>query len=144
MSVPDRRGTLRRLAVGGIVAVGLGSALGACSDNGTALAKQACTHVNQSLSLLRQSDQPARQEQATELKERAYVQLLTALPIAAQAASQDNQWQALMTTISEGNRVPETTLVSALTAQCQVADSSTFDQAPPPKSIPPPDVGPSS
>ena len=61
-----------------------------------------------------------------------------ALPIAAQAAYRDGQWQALMTTVSESNRVPETTLVTALQQQCQQADSSTFDQAPPPSSIPPP------
>ncbi len=47
-----------------------------------------------------------------------------------------------MTTISESDRVPETTLVDALTAQCRMADNSTFNQPPPPSSIPPPDVGP--
>lgn len=143
MTAATRWGRLRTSAVGGAVAIGLGVALSACGNNGTALAKQACTHVNLSISLLKESDGRTDQPEATRLKERAYVELLTALPIAAQAASNDEQWQALMTTISEGNRVPESTLVSALNAQCKVADSSTFNQPPPPSSIPPPDVGPS-
>jgi hypothetical protein len=133
----------RRLAVGGIIAIGLGAGLSACGNNGTALAKQACTHVNLSLSLLHRSGAGTDQAESATLKEQALVQLLTALPIAAQAAGQDEQWQALMTTISESNRVPETTLVDALTAQCRLADSSAFNQPPPPSSIPPPDVGPS-
>ncbi len=141
-----RTGTPARLrgwVAGGIVALGLGVALSACGDDGTSLAKQACTHINLSISLLKKSD--GRPEaQSVHLKERAYVELLAALPIAAEAASHDNQWQALMTTISEGNRVPETTLVNALTAQCKVADSSTFNQPPPPSSIPPPSIPPGS
>ncbi|MGH9080045.1 MAG: hypothetical protein ACRDYE_08260 [Acidimicrobiales bacterium] len=141
MTIPTRRGTLRSMAAGGVIAIGLGTVLSACGDNGTALAKQACTHVNQSISLLQESNVRTDQAEAARLKERAYVELLSALPIAAEAASHDEQWQALMTTISEGNRVPETTLVEALTAQCKVADASTFDQPPPPSSIPPPNVG---
>jgi hypothetical protein len=137
VTVPAKRGRLRVWAAGGVVAIGLGSVLSACGDNGTALAKQACTHVNLSLSLLQESDGRADQAEAAKLKERAYIELLTALPIAAQAAGHDDQWQALMTTISEGNRVPESTLVGALNAQCKVADSSTFNQPPPPSSIPP-------
>jgi hypothetical protein len=139
---PHQRGTLRRLAAGGIIAIGLGATVSACGNNGTALAKQACTHVTLSISLLHKSEAPTDQStQAAELKNRAYVELLSALPIAAQAASQDEQWQALMTTLSESNRVPEATLVDALTAQCRLAASSTFNQPPPPSSIPPPDVG---
>lgn len=143
MTRARRPARLRALAAGGIVALGLGGLLSACGDNGTSLAKQACSHVNLSIALLRESDRRADQTQAAHLKERAYVQLLAALPIAAEAAGHDGQWQALMTTISEGNRVPETTLVNALTAQCKVADSSTFNQPPPPSSIPPPNVAPS-
>lgn len=124
-----------------MVAIGLGAVLSACGGNGTALAKLACTHVNLSIVLLHRSEAPTDPAaQAASLKSHAYVELLRALPIAARAAGQDGQWQALMTTISESNRVPETTLVGALTAQCRVADSSTFNQAPAPSSIPPPDV----
>lgn len=142
MTVAARWGMLRTSAAGGIIAIGLGVTLSGCGNSGTALAKQACSHVNLSISLLKESDGQADRPESAKLKERAYVELLTALPIAAQAASHDEQWQALMTTISEGNRVPESTLVSALNAQCKLADSSTFNQPPPPSSIPPPDVGP--
>lgn len=143
MNLRATRRKLWTLIAAGAITIGLGTLLSACGDNGITLAKQACTHVNRSLSLLSESDGQVGQADAARLKERAYVELLTALPIAAQAASHDAQWQALMTTISEGNRVPETMLVSALTAQCKVADSSTFNQPPPPSSIPPPAVGPS-
>jgi hypothetical protein len=132
------RGRLGRLAAGGVLALGLGIALTACGSNGTALAKQACTHVDRSIALLKESSQQSDHIEAARLMQRAYIELRDALPIAAKAAYQDGQWQALMTTVSESNRVPESTLTSALAAQCRVADSSTFDQAPPPSSIPPP------
>ena len=141
MTGARRPARLRALVAGGIVTVGLGVLLSACGENGTSLAKEACTHVNRSISLLHESDARTDEAQAAHLKERAYVELLVALPIAADAAGHDGQWQALMTTISEGNRVPETTLVNALTAQCKVADSSTFNQPPPPSSIPGPSIG---
>jgi hypothetical protein len=138
------RAKLGRLAAGSVLALGLGIALSACGSNGTALAKQACTHVDRSIGLLKQSAHQSDQIEAARLTQRAYIELRDALPIAAQAAYDDGQWQALMTTVSESNRVPETTLTGALTAQCRVADSSTFDQAPPPSSIPPPAPAPSS
>jgi len=133
------RASLGRLAAGSVLALGLGSALSACgSGNGTALAKQACTHVDRSIGLLKESALQSDKTDAARLTQRAYIELRDALPIAAKAAYLDGQWQALMTTVSESNRVPETTLTTALAAQCRVADSSTFDQAPPPSSIPPP------
>ncbi len=128
----------RRLAVGTVVVMGLGATLSACGNNGTVLAKQACSHVNRSLSLLSEASHQTDVTAAGQLQQRAYIQLRQALPIAAQAAYRDGQWQSLMTTVSESNRVPETTLVQALRAQCQQADSSTFGQSPPPSSIPPP------
>ncbi len=143
MSPPAGPGRLGTLVVAGAIVIGLGTLVGACGNNGTALAKQACTHVTRSISLLNQSERQTGQADAARLQERAYVQLLAALPIAAQAANSDGQWQALMTTLSESNRVPESTLVVALNAQCRLADSSTFNQPPPPSSIPPPAVGPS-
>jgi hypothetical protein len=127
-----------------MVALGLGIPLSACGNNGTALAKQACAHVDRSIGLLKQSEQQADLVEAAHLKQQAYIELRDALPIAAQAAYRDGQWQSLMTTVAESNRVPEATLTSALTAQCKVADSSTFDQPPPPSSIPPPAPGSSS
>jgi hypothetical protein len=120
------------------VVVGLGAALSACGDSGTTLAKQACNHVDRSLVLLAESAHQANASSSSLLQQRAYLQLRQALPIAAQAAYHDGQWQALMTTVAESNRVPETTLVGALKAQCQQADASVFGQSPPPSSIPPP------
>ena len=139
MTTAALRAKLGRLAAGSVLALGLGSALSACgSGNGTALAKQACTHVDRSIGLLKESALQSDKTDAARLTQRAYIELRDALPIAAKAAYLDGQWQALMTTVSESNRVPETTLTTALAAQCRVADSSTFDQAPPPSSIPPP------
>jgi hypothetical protein len=132
------RGTPRRLAAGLIVVIGLGATLSACGNDGTALAKQACSHIDRSLALLKQSGHQADATKSAQLADQAYDQLRQALPIAAQAAYRDGEWQALMTTVSESNRVPEATLITALQQQCQQADSSPFDQAPPPSSIPPP------
>jgi len=133
--VPTR---FRRLAVGTVVMIGLGATLSACGNDGTVLAKQACSHVNRSLSLLTEASHQTDTTVAGQLQQQAYIQLRQALPIAAQAAYRDGQWQSLMTTVSESNRVPETTLVLALRTQCQQADSSTFGQSSPPSSIPPP------
>jgi hypothetical protein len=126
------------------VVVGLGAFLSACGSSGTTLAKQACTHVDRSLALLAESAHKADASSSSMLQQEAYLQLRQALPIAAEAAYHDGQWQALMTTVAEINRVPETTLVGALEAQCQQADSSVFGQSPPPSSIPPPAPVPSS
>ena len=138
MTAPTARGTLRRGAVAGVVVLGLGFGLSACGDSGTALAKQACAHVDRSVGLLKRSEQQSDAVEAAHLRQQAYIELRNALPIAAQAAYLDGQWQALMTTLSETNRVSEATLTSALSAQCSVAERSTFNQPPPPSSIPPP------
>ncbi len=127
-----------------IIVIGLGATLSACGNDGTALAKQACGHIDRSLELLKESGRQADAATSAQLANQAYDQLRQALPIAAQAAYHDGEWQALMTTVSESNRVPETTLITALQAQCQQADSSPFGQAPPPSSIPPPAPVPSS
>ena len=138
MRQPPIPARFRHLAVGTVLVVGLGATLTACGNDGTALAKQACTHVDRSLSLLTRAARQADVTMAAQLQQQAYIQLRQALPIAAQAAYRDGQWQSLMTTVSESGRVPETTLVSALRAQCQQADNSAFGQSPPPSSIPPP------
>ncbi len=127
-----------RLAAGTVVVIGLGATLSACSNSGASLARQACGHIDRSLTLLARSNHETDVTTAAQLRQEAYRQLRQALPIAAEAAYNDGQWQALMTTVSESNRVPETTLVDALTVQCQQADSSPFGQPPPPSSIPPP------
>jgi hypothetical protein len=136
-STGGRRG-LSRAAVGIIVTVGLGTALTACGNNAQSLAQQACSHINRSITLLQESDRPSDASRSAQLSQQAYTQLRLALPIAAEAAYRDGQWQALMTTVSESNRVPETTLVPALEAQCSATDSTPFNQAPTPSSIPPP------
>jgi hypothetical protein len=120
------------------VAVALGVGLSACGNSGTDLAKQACQHVNRSIAYLEQANRQTDSSTAAALQQKAYEQLRQALPIASEAAFRDGQWQSLMTTVSESNRVPEKTLIAALTQQCQAADSSVFDQAPAPSSIPPP------
>jgi hypothetical protein len=142
VTAPARLSALRRLALP-VVVVGLGLGLGACGNSGLTLAKQACSHINRSIALLHESDRAPDQAAVGRLQNQAYDELRLALPLAAQAAYADGQWQSLMTTISESNRVPETTLESALSAQCVEADSSVFGQTPPPpSSIPPPAPAP--
>jgi hypothetical protein len=136
-SPPDGR-RLRAAVAGVAFVVGTGITLSACGDSGQALAKQACTHIDRSISLLRESSDPSGSAHSAELQQQAYVQLRKALPLTAEAAYDDGQWQALMTTVSESNRVPEQTLIPALQAQCTDANQSPFGQAPPPSSIPPP------
>ena len=138
MTPADGPGRVRRLVAGVAVVIGLGGALSACGASGTGLAQQACSHVNASLALFTRSEHQSDPTTAAALKQRAYLELRAALPITAQAAFHDGQWQALMTTVSESSRVPESALVSALRAQCQAADSSAFGQPAPPSSIPPP------
>jgi len=58
------------------------------------------------------------------LQKDADQELRTALPLAAQANSDDGSWNSLMTTISEGATVDEGHLVPSLRAQCVVADSN--------------------
>ncbi len=134
---------LPRWALGLAVVLGGGAALTACGDGGVALARQACGHIHQSLTLTDQASRTGTDPAlANDLSQQAYLQLREALPLAAQAASQNGQWQALMTTISESNRVPESDLVTALTAQCAMANSANPGLPPPPSSVPPPAVGP--
>ena len=108
---------------------------GLSSDNVASagdLARASCTHVNASIRLLGQAAHTPDATRADALRAKAYLQLLEAIPIAAQAAYHDIEWQALSTTLSEANRVPERELIPSLQTQCQAADSSPFGQAPPP------------
>ncbi len=110
-------------------ALALGSAvvgLSACSNQGgQALAQQACVHVNRSvqdyLRSVRVGTPPAT---VALLQKEADQELRTALPLAAQANSDDGSWNSLMTTISESATVDEGHLVPSLRAQCVVADSN--------------------
>jgi hypothetical protein len=109
-----------------------GGTLSACGASAGDLARASCVHVNDSLKLLNEADRTTDSTTAASLREKAYLQLLSAIPIAAQAAYHDITWEALSATLSEANRVPESELVPSLRSQCQAADSSVFNQPPPP------------
>ncbi len=120
------------------VVIALGASLAACGNQGIGLARQACGDVGRSITYLHQADRSQDASSAAQLQHKAYVELVAALPIAAEATYVDNQWQALMATLSQSSQVPEVQLVPALQAECRVANNSVFNQAPPPSSIPPP------
>ena len=110
-----------RLAAASAVA-GLAIFAGCSNGDALALARQACVHVDRSVALFHRADgEPAGPAVAD--RARALQQLHVALPLAATAAGQQAQWQALMTTISELSRVPPETLLNPLHEQCQVAES---------------------
>jgi hypothetical protein len=140
--VSRARRTLPRWAVGVVAVVGLGVGLSACSNDGASAARQACGHVERSLALYRQSTQASNPARSHALADQAYIQLRAALPLTWQAASQNALWQALLTTVSESNRVPESHLVTSLKAQCAVAFRAQHGQPPPPTSVPPPATTP--
>jgi hypothetical protein len=95
--------------------------------------------VGKSVALYKQAEQAPTQTTANTLAERAYVQLRDALPLAAKAAAADGQWQALMTTLSESNRVGEQYLITSLQDQCAVAREQNPIAPPGPQhTIPPP------
>jgi hypothetical protein len=125
---------MSRIGVGVVSLLVAGGALTACGASAGDLARASCVHVNASLRLLVQAQKSADPTAAAALRLKANTQLLAAIPIAAQAAYHDIQWESLSTTLSEANRVPETELIPSLRAQCTTADSSVFNQAPPPSS----------
>lgn len=91
----------------------------------TSEAKQACTKIEQSLRTYQQARKATTDTQQRQLFADAQAQLLSSLSLAARATSSDGSFNALMTTVSEANRVPERYLVPALRRQCQVIDSNT-------------------
>ncbi|MHB1712693.1 MAG: hypothetical protein ACYCV7_15060, partial [Acidimicrobiales bacterium] len=117
---------------GGFMILGCGFALTACSRSGGTLARSACVHIDRSLHLYKEASVAPDRAQAHALGQQAYIELRDALPIAAAAAGQNAQWQALMTTVSESNQLPESDLVKALTAQCASANRTNQFPAPPP------------
>ena len=117
----------RRVWAGAVLLVIVPVVLAACSSvqDGQALAQQACVHVNRSVTDWVASERagtPAAT--AASLQQRAEQQLRLALPLAAEANSDDGTWNSLMTTISEIESVDEGHLVPALHAQCSVAGSN--------------------
>jgi hypothetical protein len=111
-----------------VLALAVGAALGlsACStQNGQDLAQQACVHVHRSISdYLRAVNPGTSAAAAAQLQKQADQELRVALPLAADANSDDGSWNALMTTISEGATVDEGHLVPSLRAQCVVASAN--------------------
>ncbi len=101
-------------------------ALSACGNaGGQALAQQACVHVHRSVSdYLRATRAGTSPATAAQLQKKADQELRAALPLAAQANSDDGSWNSLMTTISEISVVDEGHLLPALRAQCVVADAN--------------------
>jgi len=114
-----------------VVAMVLAAGISRCTNrNGLALARQACSHVDRSLAIYRSAERSPGSAGAAGEQAQALAQLRSALPITASAAGEATQWQALMTTLSESARVPESDLVHALEAQCAVARGNGV--APPP------------
>ena len=116
---PPRR---RRLGARFLVVAGAGllcAGLAGCANQAAfGLVQQACRHVEASLSLYRSSQSQADPTVAAHDLARAQTQLQTASPLASEAAGEAPQWQALMATLAENTRLPESDLVHALSAQC--------------------------
>jgi len=117
------RGLRAAAALGAALALALGLSSCANSD-GLALARKACALVDRSLSLYRSAQEAPGTPRAAAEQSEALNELHAALPIAATAAGEASQWQALMTTLSDSTRMSESTLVYALSAQCSVADGN--------------------
>ncbi len=111
----------RTLAAGAAAALALPLA-GCANSDALSQARAACDHVNRSIVLYRQS-QTGPPEQRAAGEAQALLELRRAQPLAATAAGQEAQWQALMTDISESSRVPLGDLVPSLAQLCGVADS---------------------
>ncbi len=142
--IPRTVPTGARRALGACAAVGavltLGVGLTGCADSAAlGLVRQACHHVSLSLALYRRSEHDTDATVAADDLARAEGQLQMASPLAAEAAGQAPQWQALMATLSEGSRLPEADLVEALQQQCAVTQTgATPITTPPNTTLPPP------
>jgi hypothetical protein len=118
------------VALGTMAAVACGLA-GCASHNGADLARQACRHVERSITLYQASLHAPTPAEARAQQSQAVSDLRDALPIAATAAGEDGQYQALMATLDESDHLPESLLVHALGAQCAAADSNSGDNPTP-------------
>jgi hypothetical protein len=106
------------------VAVAASTLAGCANHNATDLARQACQHVERSLTLYRASLRATSPGVATAQQAQAVAELRVALPIAATAAGEAGQFQGLMSTLAESDHLPESYLVRALGEQCAAADSN--------------------
>jgi hypothetical protein len=120
--------------------VSLGAGLTGCASSAAlGLVQQACHHVQISLALYRASQRAPSSAVANQELNEAESQLQTASPLASEAAGEAPQWQALMATLAENSRLPESDLVSALQDQCAVAQNGGNDiPSSPDTTLPPP------
>jgi hypothetical protein len=135
----------RSLGLGAVVALSV-FGLSACSGqaSGRALAEQACVHVHRSVQEFVESTRAGEPAASvTSLQMAAAAQLHAALPLAADATSDDGSWNSLMTTISEISTIDEAHLVPSLKAQCQLADANQ-NVNPDPSGTTPENVNPST
>ncbi len=105
----------------------MGAACGfsACGQQGGQnLARQACGFVRISIHDLTLAEKAGAQANSASFQTKAEAELRKALPLAADANSDDGSWNSLMTTISESATVDEAHLVPALKAQCAVANTN--------------------
>ena len=115
------------------MAVVAGGLAGCANHNGTDLARQACQHVERSITLYQASLHASTPQKAAAQQSQAVTDLREALPIASTAAGEAGQYQALMATLAESDHLPESYLVHSLGEQCAAADSdNTISPAPPP------------
>lgn len=96
----------------------------ACGGGGAALAQQACSHVRRSLELYASAKHAPSRTLAHHERSAALTELRLALRPASLAGSAGGAYQALQATLEESSRVPESYLVSALSAQCASITSS--------------------
>ena len=100
-------------------------ALSSCGgQGGLGLARDACGHVKRSIAAYQIATANPNAPGAGAARATAIEQLETALPLAAQATSANPEWNPLMTTLQESGRIDERYLLSALRAQCALADSA--------------------
>jgi hypothetical protein len=104
-----------------VVALGMG---GCANHNATDLARQACRHVERSLTLYQASLRATNPGVATAKQAQAVAELRVALPIAATAAGEAGQFQGLMSTLAESDHIPESRLIHSLGEQCAAADAN--------------------
>lgn len=136
---PAGAGRIFGFAVAGLAALGLS---GCSNGHALALVRQACTHVERSLTLYQASTMaPSPSEQQAD-SAAALAELRQALPLASSAAGENAQWQAFSITLSESSRVPESDLVAALRQQCTDVSNGGQGPATPATTLPPPATNP--
>ncbi|MHB8594892.1 MAG: hypothetical protein ACYDB3_11285 [Acidimicrobiales bacterium] len=137
------RRSARRAPPLAAVAMLAGVALAGCANSDAlGLVGQACAHVERSLAEYRAAGRSTVAANADAERAVALAELRLALPLAATAAGEAAQWQALMTTLAESSRVPESDLVDALQQQC--SDVQTGNQPPSPSPATSPTTSPTT